>query len=112
MFDIGFPELLLLSVVALVVLGPKRLPEAMRAVGAWYNQLRYAASRLRQELDHELNYQIDATVAPHQETIKDLKQLKNETQEVIDQTRDAVELANKGVEPPIAEQDHQKSEPA
>lgn len=46
MFDIGFPELGVIAVVALVVLGPERLPEIMRQAGKWYRQL----MQLRTEL--------------------------------------------------------------
>ena len=40
MFDIGFGELLLIAVVALVVLGPERLPKAARFAGLWVRRAR------------------------------------------------------------------------
>ena len=40
MFDIGFSELLLIAVVALVVLGPERLPKAARFAGLWVRRAR------------------------------------------------------------------------
>ncbi len=39
MFDIGFRELLLIAIVALLVVGPKRLPELIRDLGALYNRV-------------------------------------------------------------------------
>ena len=36
MFDIGFSELLLFGVIALIVLGPEKLPQAARTAGQWY----------------------------------------------------------------------------
>lgn len=56
MFDIGFAELLVLSVIALVVLGPERLPEAARAVGRWAGKARAFARSITNELDKEVRY--------------------------------------------------------
>jgi sec-independent protein translocase protein TatB len=40
LFDIGWPELLLIGVVALVVIGPKDLPNALRVAGFWFRKAR------------------------------------------------------------------------
>ena len=40
MFDVGFSELLLIAVVALLVLGPERLPKAARFAGLWVRRAR------------------------------------------------------------------------
>lgn len=50
MFDIGFPELLLILVVALIVFGPGRLPEIGAALGRAMREFRQATSGLTQEL--------------------------------------------------------------
>jgi sec-independent protein translocase protein TatA len=50
MFGIGVPELLVILVVALVVLGPKRLPEVARALGRGLAEFRRATSDLTDEL--------------------------------------------------------------
>ena len=39
MFDIGFPELLLISVVALLVIGPEKLPDTIRTVSLWVGRI-------------------------------------------------------------------------
>ncbi len=51
MFGIGAPELLVILVVALVVLGPKRLPELARGLGRTLGEFRRATSGVRDELD-------------------------------------------------------------
>jgi len=51
MFGIGTPELLVILVVALVVLGPKRLPEVARALGKGLAELRKATSGVAAELE-------------------------------------------------------------
>lgn len=51
MFDIAPTELLLVAFVALVVIGPKELPRAMRTVGHWMGRARAAARHLRTGFD-------------------------------------------------------------
>lgn len=54
MFDFSFGELLLVAVVALVVLGPERLPKAARFAGLWVRRARAQWQSVRSELEHEL----------------------------------------------------------
>ncbi|MEJ2106957.1 MAG: Sec-independent protein translocase protein TatB [Acidiferrobacteraceae bacterium] len=54
MFDVGFSELTLIGLLALIVLGPKRLPEAARTAGLWVGRLRAFISNVRDDLDREL----------------------------------------------------------
>ncbi|WP_413727535.1 Sec-independent protein translocase protein TatB [Sodalis sp. RH19] len=57
MFDIGFGELALVFVIGLVVLGPERLPVAVRTVVGWVRALRSLASTVQNELSQELKLQ-------------------------------------------------------
>ena len=57
MFDIGFSELVLLMLVGLVVLGPKRLPVAIRTVMGWVKTIRGLAANVQNELKQELKLQ-------------------------------------------------------
>jgi sec-independent protein translocase protein TatB len=52
--DVGGSELLLIGVVALVVLGPKRLPEIARKLGSLVGQFRRASTDLQRQLNNEL----------------------------------------------------------
>ncbi|MGY8871941.1 MAG: Sec-independent protein translocase protein TatB [Pseudomonadales bacterium] len=54
MFDIGFAEILLIGVVALIVLGPEKLPTAVRAVGLWMGRAKRAVSSIQSEISEEL----------------------------------------------------------
>jgi len=56
-FDIGFWELILISVVGLVVLGPERLPVAIRSVSRWIGAARNMANSVKDELNQELKIQ-------------------------------------------------------
>jgi len=51
MFGIGVPELLVIMVIALIVLGPKRLPEVAKSLGKAFAEFRRATSDLSEELN-------------------------------------------------------------
>lgn len=53
MFDVGFWELALIAVIALIVLGPERLPGAARTLGTWVGRARRYAQTLKDELEKE-----------------------------------------------------------
>ena len=54
MFDIGFSELLIIAVVALLVLGPERLPRAARLAGMWVRKARAQWYSVQADLEREL----------------------------------------------------------
>ena len=55
MLDFGFSEILLTSAIALVVLGPERLPRVARKVGNWMGRARLMARQLSEQLEREVN---------------------------------------------------------
>ncbi|MCB1690941.1 MAG: twin-arginine translocase subunit TatB [Halioglobus sp.] len=73
MFDIGFTELLLIGVVALLVIGPERLPETIRTAAMWLKRIRRGFNEIKQEVQQELHN--DAIL---QDLRKTGEQLKNE----------------------------------
>ena len=54
MFDIGFWEIILISIIGLVVLGPQRLPIAIRTVLKWVNTAKNMANSVKNEISQEL----------------------------------------------------------
>jgi Tat protein translocase TatB subunit len=54
MFDIGFMELVLVSVIGLLVLGPQRLPKVAAEIGKWVGRARRTATQLRRQLEREI----------------------------------------------------------
>jgi sec-independent protein translocase protein TatB len=54
MFDVGFSEILIIAVVALIVLGPERLPKAARLAGLWVRKARAQWYSVKAELEREL----------------------------------------------------------
>ncbi len=55
MFDIGFSEILLFGAIALIVLGPEKLPQAARTAGQWYAKFRRTVATLQSEIEAELD---------------------------------------------------------
>jgi sec-independent protein translocase protein TatB len=55
MFDIGFSEILLIFIVALVVLGPEKLPRVVREVGRWVGRARAMARQFQEQLEEEVD---------------------------------------------------------
>lgn len=54
MFDIGFSEIILVLVIALIVVGPERLPRLARTAGMWLGKIRRMVASVKAEIDHEL----------------------------------------------------------
>jgi sec-independent protein translocase protein TatB len=57
MFDIGFWEILLIAVVALIVVGPERLPKLIRVTGLWLGRAQASMQSIRNEISKELRAQ-------------------------------------------------------
>lgn len=55
MFDIGFFELILIGILALLVLGPERLPKAARTAGVWIGRVKQSFSSIQQEVNQQLH---------------------------------------------------------
>lgn len=54
MFEIGFQELVLISIIGLLVLGPQRLPKVAAELGKWVGRARRTATQLRRQLEREV----------------------------------------------------------
>ena len=54
MLDVGFSELLVFAIIALLVLGPEKLPDAARFVAKWYGKFKRFIGNLQTEIDQEL----------------------------------------------------------
>ena len=71
MFDIGFWELALIALVALVVVGPERLPKLIRVTGLWIGRANASVQAIRNDISRELR-------------AEELKQALNKTIDVSD----------------------------
>lgn len=78
MFDIGFAEILIVSVVALLVLGPEKLPTAVRTVGMWVGRIKRSLTSIQHEISEELRVEeLRRTTAISKEELEaELKELQ------------------------------------
>ncbi len=101
MFDIGFWELVLIFVIGLVVLGPERLPVAIRTVARFVNSAKKMANGVKDELAQELKIQeLQENLRKAEQ--KGMKDLSPELQASVDQLKQAA----KEVQSPYAEKKH------
>ena len=78
MFDIGFPELLLVSVVTLLVLGPERLPEALRTLGLWLGRARRSFTRVKTEIEREIGMDEVRRQLHNEAIMEQMKQIEHD----------------------------------
>ncbi|BDR14890.1 sec-independent protein translocase protein TatB [Vibrio sp. STUT-A11] len=107
MFDIGFWELVLISVVGLVVLGPERLPHAIRSVSRFVGAAKSMANNVKDELSHELKVQ------ELQENLRKaeqmgMKDLSPELKSSVEELKQAAQSVNR----PYAENTESDAKPA
>ncbi|MEZ6967506.1 Sec-independent protein translocase protein TatB [Aeromonas sp. S9(2024)] len=94
MFDIGFWELIVIGVVALLVLGPERLPVAIRTATHWIRLIRSTANSVKSELEQELKLQELHNDLKKAEKLQ-MSNLSPELQESIEQLKSAAQSVNR-----------------
>jgi len=62
MFDIGFSEILVIFILALIVLGPEKLPRVVREVGRWVGRARAMARQFQEQLEEEVDVDRPRTI--------------------------------------------------
>lgn len=114
MFGIDSPELLIIAVVALVVIGPKELPNLLRGWGKWMTKMRGMASEFRGHVDEmvrqseldEVKKQLDAVPGLDLQSLDPTKQIKSMIQEGVAEGEKALSDAkaqlDKSVDNPLA----------
>ncbi len=84
MFDIGLFELLLLSIIVLLVIGPRRLPETLRTLGLWTGRMRRSFTRVKTEIEREIGMD-DVRRQLHNEAIMEqMKEIERDVGGAID----------------------------
>ena len=116
MFDIGFSELLLFGVIALIVLGPEKLPQAARTAGQWYAKLRRTVSTLQSEIEAELDLaetrqQMQNALAKIRQTESDMKrelaEMRGSMQKFKQSQNQSLEASHQSITP--YDKDHQQN---
>lgn len=91
MFDIGFSELLVIAVIALVVMGPERLPETVRSISLWIGRMKQMLSSARQELENEVGMDEIRRQLQNEKIMRDLDAAKENIETTITDTQAAID---------------------
>jgi sec-independent protein translocase protein TatB len=103
MFDVGFWELTIIALVALVVIGPERLPKVARTAGLWLGRGRRFIATVKADIDKEIKAEELKQVIEKQaamanpvheiveEARKDLNEIKQETAKQVKESQDALD---------------------
>ena len=111
MFGIDSPELLVIAIVALVVIGPKELPGLLRSWGKWMTQARGMAAEFRGHVDEmvrqseldEVKKQLEAAPGLDLQALDPTKQIKEHIQEGMSEGEKALAEAKSTFDNPLAE---------
>lgn len=99
MFDVGFFELLLIGVVALLVVGPERLPKLARTAGMWLGRGRRFINSVKEDIDKEIKADELRQILEKQKQNNPLHEIIEDTKQDFEQirsdTQSAVDLATK-----------------
>ena len=83
MFDIGFFELLVIAVLGLVVIGPKRLPEVVRTISLWLGRLRRSFSSVKRNIESEFQLDEVRRQLHNEEIMRQLEASKQELEQAM-----------------------------
>lgn len=90
MFDIGFPELLLISIVALLVIGPDKLPETIRTITLWIGRFRRSFSKIKQEIENEIGADEIKAQLYNESIMQDIEKSRKTLEDVKDNVAGAI----------------------
>lgn len=102
MLNLGFFELTLFGIIALIVLGPEKLPVAARTLGRWYGKVRRMSTRLQHELVSELELlevqnELKAEIAKIRESEAKMKAQMQALQKSLEQTHATAQQSTKAL---------------
>lgn len=104
MFDVGFSELIMVGLIALLVIGPERLPKAARIAGYWLGKTRSTIANVKAEIKQELHAEEMRQLLQQQQSIaEELQHIASETEVAVDDIKQSIQVGNETT------QDHDKS---
>ena len=104
MFDIGFLELILVSIVGLLVLGPERLPGAIRTVSLYVGRMRRSFNSMRAEIERELQTDEIRRQLHNEEVMQKLREAESEVRKTLTGDADDRDHSDAGKEQTVGPQ--------
>ena len=101
MFDIGFPEFFIAALVALVVLGPQRLPAALRTLGLWVGRLRRSYYNVKTEVEREIGMDEVRRQLHNEQIMADVKRVEREVRAMGREVAGDAEAAEPALDVPL-----------
>ncbi|MCW8195380.1 twin-arginine translocase subunit TatB [Proteobacteria bacterium 005FR1] len=83
MFDIGFTELLVIATITLIVIGPERLPETVRAVSLWIGRFKRSLRETRRELEQQIGADDIRRELHNEEIMRSLSKMRTDVSETL-----------------------------
>ena len=103
MFDVGFQELTLIGVIALIVVGPERLPRMARTLGLWMGKIRYYVGQVKSDIEREVRAQeLKEMLNKPADELDDLYKVAEETKGTLDQAKGVLGEAKAALDGPPA----------
>src|SRR5690606_28540329 len=100
MFDIGFSELGLVAVIALLVLGPERLPTAARTAGRWVGSARRLVSQINQEVEKQIKLEELREKLRQENDQLSAEQIQKTVDDALQEARKFKHLVDQDITPP------------
>lgn len=98
MFDIGFAELLIIATIALLVLGPERLPGAIKTGTLWLGRFRRGFNDIKRELEQEIGADEIKQQLHNEAILKELAATKEEAQASLKKLHDNMDEVTKSLQ--------------
>lgn len=99
MFDLGFAEMVVIAIVALVVIGPERLPAVARKAGMYFARMRRFITNVKADVEREFRTdELQRMLQQQQDELQSLKEIVNDTRNDADIDGIAQNLKQSGAE--------------
>jgi sec-independent protein translocase protein TatB len=92
LFDIGFSEIVVCAIVALVVIGPERMPEAVRTVGLWIGRVKRSLRETRSEIERQIGVDDIRRQLHNEEIMQSLENARRDMDRVIAETQESLTI--------------------
>ena len=102
MLEIGFPELILIAIVGLLVIGPERLPETLRTLGLWMGRMRRSFTQVKAEIEKEIGMDEVRRQLHNEAIMEERKRIEAEVKHTADSARSSLNAGIEQATPPKA----------